>query len=158
MSRTLRWAFGVLLGLIGAVTGIVVLLVAGLLTGRGTFLADAGGHLLPHGLAASTGFSPAAAYLIVHTAFYVLAGVAAVNLTRLADRFPQVTAGLVLVMIIVELGFLVFSTETLAQHRIDRVAWGAFLVAHGVADLVFVLVLVRAHPKLLQDLREGYEM
>lgn len=114
--------------------------------------------MLPHGLAAGTGLSPAAAYLIVHTAFYLAAGIAAVMLARVADRFPPVMTALVFVMIIVEFGFLVFSTETAAQHRIDGFAWGAFLVAHGAADLVFALLLLWAHPSLLRELREGYEV
>jgi hypothetical protein len=65
---------------------------------------------------------------------------------------------LVFVMIIVEFGFLVFSTETVAQHRIDGFAWSAFLVAHGAADLDFALLLLWAHPSLLRELREGYEV
>jgi hypothetical protein len=159
MPRRLRWPSGILIGLVGAATGVVVLLAAGYLTGRGTSLiADAGASILPQGLAAGTGLSPAAAYLIVHTAFYLAAGMAAVILARVADRFPPVMTALVFVMIIVEFGFLVFSTETVAQHCINGFAWGAFLVAHGVADVVFVLLLLRAHPSLLRELREGYEV
>jgi hypothetical protein len=159
MSRRLRWPSGILIGLAGAVTGVVVLLATGLLTGRGTSLiTDAGARMLPHGLAAGTGLSPAAAYLIVHTAFYLAAGIAAVILARVADRFPPAMTGLVFVMIIVEFGFLVFSTETVAQHVIDGFAWGAFLAAHGAADVVFALLLLQAHPSLMRDLREGYEV
>jgi hypothetical protein len=159
MSRRLRWPSGILIGLAGAVTGVVVLLATGLLTGRGTSLiTDAGARMLPHGLAAGTGLSPAAAYLIVHTAFYLAAGIAAVLLARLADRFPPTMTGLVFVMIIVEFGFLVFSTETAAQHVIDGFAWGVFLAAHGAADVVFALLLLQAHPSLMRDLREGYEV
>jgi hypothetical protein len=159
MSRVLRLPFGILIGLAGAATGVVVLLVAGVQAGRGaSLIADAGARMLPHGLAGGTGLSPAAAYLIVHTAFYLAAGLAAVMLARVADRFPPVMTALVFVMIIVEFGFLVFSTETVAQHRIDGFAWGAFLVAHGAADLVFALLLLWAHPSLLRELREGYEV
>jgi hypothetical protein len=159
MPRTLRWPSGILIGLLGAATGVVVLLLAGHLTGRGaSLITDAGARIRPHGLAADTGLSPAAAYLIVHTAFYLAAGAAAVVLARVADRFPPAMTALVFVMIIVEFGFLVFSTEAVAQGRVDGFAWGAFLVAHGAADVVFALLLWRAHPSLLRDLREGYEM
>jgi hypothetical protein len=153
MSRVLRWPSGILIGLVGAATGVVVLLVAGVLAGRGdSLIADAGARILPHGLAAGTGLSPAVAYLIIHTAFYLAAGIVAVILARVADRFPPV-----FVMIIVEFSFLVFSTETAAQQRIDGFTWGAFLVAHGAADLIFVLLVLWAHPSLLRDLRQGYE-
>ena len=159
MSPRLRWPSGILIGLLGAGTGAGVLLLAGRLTGRGdSLITGAGARVLPHALAAGTGLSPAAAYLIIHTAFYLAAGMAAVLLARVADRFPPAMTGLVFVMIIVEFGFLVFSTETVAQHRIDGFTWDAFLVAHGAADLVFALLLLRAHPSLLRELREGYEV
>lgn len=37
------------------------------------------------------------------------------------------------------------------------VAWGAFLLAHAAADVVFALLLLWAHPSFLRELREGYE-
>jgi hypothetical protein len=158
MSRPLRWPSGILIGLLGAATGVVILLVTGLLTGRGaSLIAEAGARMLPHGLAADTGLSPAVAYLLVHAAFYLAAGLVAVVLAGVADRFPGVMTAIVLAMIIVEFGFLVFSTEAEAQRRIDGFAWGAFLVAHGAADAVFALLLLRAQPSLLRKLREGYE-
>ena len=158
MPRSLRWSSGMLIGLLGAATGALVLLLAGLLTGQGASLInEAGARMLPHGLAASTGISPAAAYLAVHTAFYLVAGLAAVLVTRVADRAPAVMAGLMLVIIIVEFGFLEFSTMAVAQGRIDMAAWRTLLVAHGAADVVFVLLVLRSHPSLLRDLREGYE-
>ena len=159
MSGSLRLPSGALIGLIGAATGIVVLLVSGILTGRGaSLITDAGARMLPQGVAGATGLSPAAAYLIVHLAFYLAAGLAAVILARVADRAPAIMTGFVLVMIIVEFGFLVFSTEAVAQHRIDGFSLGAFLVAHGVGDIVFLLLLLQAHPSLVRDLREGYEL
>ena len=60
-------------------------------------------------------------------------------------------------IIIVEFGFLEFSTMAVAQGRIDMAAWRTLLVAHGAADVVFVLLVLRFHPSLLRDLREGYE-
>ncbi|HEU4649706.1 MAG TPA: hypothetical protein VFS33_11640 [Gemmatimonadales bacterium] len=118
MLPTLRWSTGFLIGLVGAATGVLVLLLAGLVTA---------------------------------------AGGAAVIVTRLADRVHVLTVGLVLVMIIVEMGFLVFSTEAAARGRIDTIAWRSILIAHAAADLVFVLLLLRAHPSLLTDLRAGYD-
>jgi len=159
MSRSLRWPSGALIGLIWAAAGFVVLLVAGFLSGRGaSLISDAGARMLPQGVAGATGLSPTAAYLIVHLAFYLAAGLAVVILARFADRSPAIMTGLVFVMIIVEFGFLVFSTEAVAQHRIDGFTWGAFLVAHGIGDAVFLLLLLQAHPSLVRDLRAGYEL
>jgi hypothetical protein len=158
MTRPLRWFSGIRIGLIAAATGVVALLLVGLLTGRGgSLVTEAGARVLPSSLAASTGLSLGAAYLVVHTAFYLAAGMAGVLLTRAADRIHAVMAGLILVMIIIEFGFLFFSTMAVAQGRIDMFAWRALLVAHGAADVVFALLLLRTHPSLLQDLREGYE-
>jgi hypothetical protein len=159
VPRRLRWSSGLLIGLIGAATGVLVLFLAGLLTGQGDgFVTQAGARLLPHGLAARTGLSPIAAFLVVHAAFYLIAGLAAVVVTRVVDRAPAVITGLILVIIIIEFGFLVLSTTAIASGRIDLSAWRAILLSHGAADVVFALLVVRAHPSLLQDLRDGYEM
>jgi hypothetical protein len=158
MPRRLRWSSGILIGLAGAATAVIVLLVAGLLSGRGpSVIADAGGGMLPRELEALTGLAPAAAYLVVHTAFYLIAGIAAVILARLADRFPPIMTGLLLVMIIVEFGFFQFSTEMMAAHHIDQFTWRALLLAHAAADAVFILLLLRVHPSLRQDAVKGYE-
>lgn len=158
MPPALRWSTGLLIGLVSAATGVLVLLLAGLVSGRGGgFISEAGGLMLPSILAAASGLSAGAAYLVVHTALYLASGLAAVVLTRLVDRVHVLTVGLVLVLIIVEMGFLVFSTEAAARGRIDTVAWRSVLIAHGAADLVFVLLLLRAHPSLLSDLRAGYD-
>lgn len=158
MPRPLRWSSGMLIGLIGAATGALVLLLAGLLTGQGaSLITEAGARVLPRGLAASTGLSPLAAYLVVHMVFYLVAGLAAVLLTRVADRAHAVLAGLMILIIVIEFGFLVFSTMAVGQGRIDMPAWRAFLLAHGAADVAFVLLVLRAHPSLLRDLREAYE-
>jgi di/tricarboxylate transporter len=93
----------------------------------------------------------------VHTAFYLAAGLAAVVVTRMADRVPATVTGLVIVMITVEFGFLELSTQTLAQQRIDELTWRGLLVAHAAADVVFALLLLRAHPSLRRDLVKGYE-
>jgi hypothetical protein len=158
MPQRLRWTSAILIGLAAAATGVVVLLAAGMLSGRGpSLIADAGARMLPHALAQGTGLTSAAAYLAVHTAFYLAAGLAAVILTRMADRVPATVTGLVIVMIMVEFGVLEFSTQALAQHRIDELTWRALLVAHAAADVVFALLVLRAHPSLRRDLVQGYE-
>lgn len=158
MPGSLRLSSGIRIGLIASIVGVLVILLAGLLTGRGSsLLGEAGARMLPRGLATRTGLPPAAAYLVVHTAFYLAAGMAAVILARAADRAPAVMTGIVLGVIMIEFGFLVFSTEALGQGSIGLFAWRAFLVAHGVADLTFALLFLQAHPILLGNLRSGYE-
>jgi hypothetical protein len=158
MTRPLRYSSGIGFGLLGAAAGVLVLLLVGLLTGQGSsLLTEAGGRMLPKALAESTGLSPVAAYLVVHTVFYLAAGMMAVLLSRLADHANAVMTGIVLLIIIIEFSFLESSTMALAQGRIDMFAWRALLVAHIAADLVFASLLFRAHPGLLGELRQEYE-
>jgi hypothetical protein len=158
MHRPLRWSTGITIGLIASIIGVLVLLLAGLLTGRGSSLiAEAGDRIVPQALASVTGLGAGTAYLVVHTVMYVMAGLATVLLTRVGGRAHVVLVGLVLVLIFVEFGSLEFATEAVAQGRIDPAVWRAVLTGHVVADLAFALMVVRAHPGLLTELREGYE-
>jgi hypothetical protein len=65
--------------------------------------------------------------------------------------------GLLLLLIIVEFGFLVFTTESQAGGLIDAGTWRFLLIAHAVGDMIFVLGIVRAHPTLRETLIQGYE-
>jgi hypothetical protein len=65
--------------------------------------------------------------------------------------------GLATLINVIELGFLVSMTAAMAQGRINLFDWHALLAAHAAADIVFLVLLVRAHPGLVRDLRAGYE-
>jgi hypothetical protein len=158
MGRPARRIEGVLVGLAGAVTSTLILLLAGALSGRGLhILTDAGTAPLPSLVRAATGVSAALSYLLSHTLVYLLAGVVILALANLADRVPPLVAALLLVLLIIELGFLVFTTENQASGRIDEVTWRSLLVAHVVGDVVFLLGLVRVHPTLRQAVVRGFE-
>lgn len=157
-GRPSRWTDGILVGLIAAIISTLILLFAGALSGRGLhILADAGMAGLPTIVREATGTSAALSYLLSHTLIYLVAGVVALMLARLADRVPPLVAGLLLLIIIIELGFLVFTTESQAGGRIDVVTWRSLLIAHAVGDMVFALGILRAHPSLRQALVRGYE-
>jgi hypothetical protein len=158
MGRRALWTEGVLVGLVAAAVSTLILLLAGALSGRGSqILTDVGMAALPSLVRAATGLSAALSYLLGHTLVYLLAGVLALKLAGLADRVPPLVAGLLLVLIIVEFGFLVFATESQVSGRIDAVTWRSLLIAHAVGDVVFVLGLVRAHPTLRQAIVRGFE-
>jgi hypothetical protein len=158
MSRRAIWTEGILVGLVAAGVSTLILLLAGALSGRGLhILTDAGMAALPSLVRAATGASAALSYLLSHTLVYLLAGVVALRLAGLADRLPPLVAGLLLVILIVEFGFLVFTTESQASGRIDGVTWRSLLAAHAVGDVVFILGLVRAHPSLRQAVVRGFE-
>lgn len=153
-----RWRNGVLIGLVAAITSTLILLIAGALTGRGWhILADAGMAALPTLVWLATGLSAPLSYLLSHTLVYMVAGVVLLTLVGLTDRSPPLVTGLVLVIIIIEFGFLVFTTESQASGRLDQVTWRSLLIAHAVGDVVFALGILRAHPTLRQVLVRGYE-
>jgi hypothetical protein len=154
----MKWRNGVLVGLFAALVSTLTLLLAGALSGRGMHtLADAGMAGLPSTVRAATGISAALSYLLSHTLIYLVAGVVALMLAGLADRVPPLVAGLLLLIIIIEFGFLVFTTESQAGGRIDVVTWRSLLIAHAVGDVVFALGIMRSHPSLHQALVRGYE-
>jgi hypothetical protein len=156
--RPVRWMDGVLVGLVAAIIGTLVLLLAGAASGRGLhILADAGMGALPSGVRAVTGVSAALSYLLSHVLLYMLAGVVALRLAVLADRLPPLVAGFLLVIIIFEFGFMMLTTETRARGLIDEVTWQSLLIAHAIGDIVFALGIVRAHPSLRQTLVRGFE-
>ena len=157
-GRRARSIDGVLVGLVAAIVSTLILLLAGALTGRGLgLLADAGMAALPSTVRTATGAPAALSYLLSHTLVYMLAGIVALKLAGLADRVPPLVAGLLLVIIILEFGFLEFTTESLASGRIDAVTWRSLLIAHAIGDLVFAFGIVRAHPSLRQALVRGFE-
>jgi hypothetical protein len=158
LPRRFRWAEGLLVGLLAAIVSTLILLLAGALSGRGwQILGDAGMAALPSVVGAATGLSASLSYLLSHTLLYLLAGVVALRLAGLADRLPPLVTGLLLVLIIIEFGFLVFTTESQAVGRVDAVTWRSLLIAHAVGDVVFALGIVRAHPSLRLALVRGYE-
>jgi len=157
-TRPFRWTDGVLVGLVAAIVSTLILLLAGAVSGRGVhILTDAGMTALPATLRAATGISAALSYLLCHTLLYLLAGVVALALAGLADRLPPLVAALVLVIIIIEFGFLVLTTESQAIGRVDQVTWRSLLIAHAVGGVVFALGILRAHPSVRQALVRGYE-
>jgi hypothetical protein len=157
-TRPFRWTDGLVVGLVAAIVSTLILLLAGAVSGRGLhILTDAGMAVLPSGVRAATGVSAALGYLLSHTLLYLLAGVVALALTGLADRLPPLVAGLLLVIIILEFGFMMLTTETLARGQIDEVTWRSLLIAHAVGDVVFALGILRAHPSVRQALVRGYE-
>jgi hypothetical protein len=156
--RRIRWADGVLVGLVAAIISTLILLLAGALSGRGLqILGDAGMGALPSAVRAATGVSATLSYLLSHTLLYLVAGAVALALSGLADRLPPLVTGLLLVIIIIEFGFLVFTTQSQAAGWVDEVTWRSLLIAHTVGDIVFALGIVRAHPSLRQALVRGYE-
>jgi hypothetical protein len=157
-QRRFRWTDGIMVGFTAAAVSTLILLIAGAVSGRGlTIFADAGSTGFPTLLSAVTGLSAAPSYVVSHTLLYLVAGVVGLRLVSLADRVPPLVTGILLIIIILEFGFLVFTTEGQADGRIDQVTWRSLLIAHALGDIVFALGIVRVHPAVRRTLVRGYE-
>lgn len=158
MERGNVWMQGVKVGLIAAVAGIVVLLLMGMIGGRGAaILEDVGGATIPRLVQTVTHASSAVSYLIVHVVLYLVAGIAALTLVRAADRAPQLATLIVFVVLIVELGFVMLTRANEALGHIDGATWRALIVSHVAADLVFAFAVVKVHPSVRRAFVSGYE-
>jgi hypothetical protein len=152
------WLQGATVGLTAAVTGTLTLIALGGMQGRGgSMLTAVGMGPWPSAVRALTGASPAASYLLSHTALYLLAGIVALAVARVADRFPILLTGLLLVILGIEFGYLVVMTGWEATGRFDGVTWQSVLVAHVVANLVLLIGTLWVHPSLRMALRRAYE-
>jgi len=152
------WLQGILVGLVAGVVGTLTLIIVGALSGRGLdILAGVGMGPWPSAVRAVTGASPAVSYILSHTTLYLLAGIVGLALARVADRIPVLLTGLLLLLIVVEFGFLVVMTGWQAGGHFDQVTWRAVLIAHAVADVFLVLGIVRVHPSLRQAFRRAYQ-
>ena len=152
------WLQGAAVGLIAAIAGTLTLLVAGAIGGRGLAVLDAVGMgPWPSAVHALTGASPAVSYLLSHTILYLLAGIAALAIARIADRLPLLLTGLVLVILLIEFAYLVVMTGWQAMGRFDVLTWQSVLIAHVVANLFLVVGILWVHPSLRLDFRRAYQ-
>ena len=157
-QRRPGWVEGATVGLTAAIAGTLALIVMGSIGGRGGAVLDAVGMGPgPSGVRALTGASPAVSYLVSHAALYVVAGIVALALARVADRLPILLTGLLLVIILIELGYLVVMTGGEATGRFDNLTWQAVLVAHVVANTVLLIGILWVHPSLRSAFRRAYE-
>ena len=161
LSRTHHypgWLQGAAVGLTAAVAGTLALIIVGAISGRGMAILDAVGMgVWPSAVRALTGASPAVSYLMSHTGLYLLAGIVALAVARVADRLPILLTGLVLVILVIEFAYLVVMTGWQATGRFDGPTWQSVLVAHVVANLVLLIGILWVHPSLKLDFRRAYQ-
>lgn len=161
MSRIQRqpgWLQGAAVGLTAAIAGSLALLTVGAIGGRGLAILDAVGMgPWPSAVRALTGASPAVSYLLSHTTLYVLAGIVALALARVADRLPVLLIGLFLLILVIEFSYLVVMTGWRAMGRFDGLTWQSVLIAHVVANVVLLAGILWVHPSLRSAFRRAYQ-
>ncbi|HEY9015606.1 MAG TPA: hypothetical protein VIM84_11150 [Gemmatimonadales bacterium] len=157
-SRLPGWLQGAAVGLTAAIVGTLTLIVVGAIGGRGLAILDAVGHgPWPSLVHAVTGAAPAVSYLLSHITLYLLAGIVALAIARVADRLPALLTGLLLFIIVIEVGYLVVMTGWQATGHFDGLTWQAVLIAHVVANLVLLVGVLWVHPSLRSDFRRAYQ-
>src|SRR4051812_42706063 len=143
------WLQGAAVGLIAAIAGTLTLITVGAIGGRGLAVLDAVGMgPWPSAVRALTGASPAVSYLLSHTALYLLAGIVALAIARVADRLPTLLTGLLLLIMVIEFAYLVVMTGWQATGHFDALTWRSVLIAHGVANLFLLIGILWVHPSL----------
>lgn len=152
------WLQGAAVGLTAAIAGTLTLIISGAIGGRGLAILDAVGKgPWPSVVHALTGATPAVSYLVSHTTLYLLAGIVALAIARVADRLPVLLTGLLLGIMVIEFGYLVVMTGWRATGHFDALTWQSVLIAHVVADLFLLIGVLWVHPSLRLDFRRGYE-
>jgi hypothetical protein len=152
------WLQGAAVGLTAAIAGTLALITVGAISGRGLAVLDAVGMgPWPSAVRALTGASPAVSYLVSHTTLYLLAGIIALAVARVADRLPILLTGLVLLTLVIEWGYLSVMTGWQATGHFDGLTWQAVLIAHVVANLFLLIGILWVHPSLKLDFRRAYQ-
>jgi hypothetical protein len=156
--RHLGWLQGAGVGLTAAIAGTLTLITVSAIGGRGLAILDAVGMgPWPSAVRALTGASPAVSYLLSHTTLYLLAGITALALARVADRLPILLIGLVLVILVMEFAYLVVMTGWQAAGHFDGPTWQSVLLAHVVANLFLLIGILWVHPSLRLAFRRAYQ-
>jgi hypothetical protein len=147
--RKPEWLYGALVGIVAAVAGTATLLGVGAAAGRGLdTLTNVGAGPWPSLVRSVTGAPPALSYLLSHTTLYLLAGLAGIAVARLADRVSVVLAGLAVLVLVIEYGFIVVMAQWQGTGRFDWVTWRSVVYAHAVADICLLLGIIRVHPSI----------
>ena len=156
--RAPGWLQGAAVGLTAAVAGTLTLIAVSAVGGHGLAILDAVGMgPWPSAVRALTGASPAVSYLLSHTTLYLLAGIVALALARVADRLPVLLTGLLLFILVIEFGYLVVMTGWQAAGRFDGPTWQSVLIAHVVANLFLLIGILWVHPSLRVAFRRAYQ-
>jgi hypothetical protein len=111
----------------------------------------------PLAVRAVTGASPAVSYLVSHTTLYLVAGIVALGVARVADRLPVLLSGLLLVILVIEFAYLVVMTGWQATGHFDNLTWRSVLISHVVANVSLLIGILWVHPSLKLAFRRANE-
>jgi len=143
---------GLIAGLLGAASIAVWFLILDALDGRplytptvlGTFLfrrgAEATGTLMPS-------LEMAFVFTWVHALVFILIGVGASYLLQVAERYPNVGFGILLLFVVFEFSFVV-AAATLAEGVLQALSWYRVLIGNLMAAAAMGAYFWARHPNL----------
>jgi len=148
------YAEGLLAGIVGAVAIAVWFLILDTIRGRPFYTPMVLGTALFRGgtaLSAPAELSPSLdlvlPFTFVHVLAFLLIGLAAARLLALAERDPDFGFGVVLLFVIFEFGFVLFSAF-FAEPVLHALAWQSVLVGNLIAAAAMAAVFRTRHPRL----------
>ncbi|MEJ2482316.1 MAG: hypothetical protein P8049_04140, partial [Gemmatimonadota bacterium] len=148
---------GVIAGLIGATTVAVWFLVIDLIVGRAFFTPAALGSAMLYGAAASDAVVVSAGtvigYSVYHVAAFTFIGIVVAALLALADRFPPLYFGMIVLFVVFET-FVVFLAALLGEWILEQLAWWAIVAGNVLAAVAMGSYLASRHPELRENLRD----
>lgn len=148
---------GIIAGLIGAATVAVWFLLIDLVVGRALYTPGALGSAMLYGAAASDAVVISAGtvlgYSVYHLAAFIFVGIVVAALLALADRFPPLYFGMIVLFVVFET-FVVFLAALLGEWILEQLAWWAIVVGNLLAAIAMGLYFSSRHPELRDNLRD----
>ncbi len=155
------WREGTVAGLLGAAGVAVWFLVIDLTQGEflrtPATLGKALSSVLGHGITDHGTVFYAAGYTVFHVLVFIGIGVLADKLVHVSERFPSVSAALLMIFGVLECGFY-FAAAFLSDRNVfGSFAWYQVGAANLIAALLMGTYLWRKHPALKPALQHGLE-
>ena len=148
---------GIIAGLIGAATVAIWFLIIDLVVGRAFYTPGALGSAMLYGAAASDAVVVSAGtvlgYSVYHLAAFIFVGIVVAALLALADRFPPLYFGMIVLFVVFET-FVVFLAALLGEWILEQLAWWAIVVGNLLAAIAMGTYLASRHPELRENLRD----
>ncbi|MFN8575028.1 MAG: hypothetical protein U0132_23450 [Gemmatimonadaceae bacterium] len=93
-----------------------------------------------------------AVYTVFHFAAFIIVGIVAAALLRASDAEPSLMAGLFVLFVVIEVGFVGFTYLLSQGSSLGRIAWYQAGAANLLSAMVMGRILVRQHPQALENM------
>jgi hypothetical protein len=150
---------GVIAGVLGATAIAVWFLIVDSVSGHPLYTPQLLGQGLANVLGKTMMDSPTAqivGYTIFHYAAFILIGIILTLVIHQADRTPGILAGLLVAVVVFELGFYIL-TALFSEGPLGQLAWYQIFIANLLAAGVMSWYLWKSHPRLTGHFKSALE-